>query len=333
MFITHALINNSNVYCSKLWGLTFAPANLCVVVVICALIMQKRWAFLFMLWLGHSNVSSLLPLSNTLFTLHPLILIWGSAQAARLSANQKQSVWPSLAALSLAIFLGGFWSLQELNWGGWWNWDVLELGSLVLWLLFVSFAHQKCARRRLLTNCATIGASALTCYSLNKSGIGTSIHSFVSSVTLKHNFLLIVASLFTLSFACRARLYLVLIAWLIVYMSFVATGALKLILLVSFFVYARPSRWQYAPHTVALALFMFTALFNRVNIIFTWSAQPYTRQCFLYYNPRFVYNNGEHVYLWSGGWRSKPRSTRGALFYSLSNRSPQGAVRCFSYKK
>lgn len=40
----------------------------------------------------------------------------------------------------LTFILGSWWAAQELNWGLWWNWDVVELNllQLVIWLTFFS---------------------------------------------------------------------------------------------------------------------------------------------------------------------------------------------------
>jgi len=36
----------------------------------------------------------------------------------------------TLFLVVLALLLGSLWSQEELNWGGWWNWDPIELGLL-----------------------------------------------------------------------------------------------------------------------------------------------------------------------------------------------------------
>ncbi len=42
-----------------------------------------------------------------------------------------------------AIFLGSHWAQQELNWGGWWNWDYVELIALVFFIMSIYFVHSK----------------------------------------------------------------------------------------------------------------------------------------------------------------------------------------------
>ena len=41
----------------------------------------------------------------------------------------------------MSIALGSLWAEQELNWGGWWSWDVIELVSLHYLFLFLFFSH------------------------------------------------------------------------------------------------------------------------------------------------------------------------------------------------
>ena len=41
----------------------------------------------------------------------------------------------------IAIFLGGWWAQQELNWGGWWNWDFIEYFNLFAFILVILLFH------------------------------------------------------------------------------------------------------------------------------------------------------------------------------------------------
>nr|QBI37914.1 YejR [Tetrahymena rostrata] len=40
-----------------------------------------------------------------------------------------------------AIFLGSWWAFQELNWGTWWNWDLVELINLYYFLIIIYIYH------------------------------------------------------------------------------------------------------------------------------------------------------------------------------------------------
>lgn len=41
----------------------------------------------------------------------------------------------------LALILGAWWAQQELNWGGWWNWDFVELILLIFFLKLLIMFH------------------------------------------------------------------------------------------------------------------------------------------------------------------------------------------------
>jgi len=41
----------------------------------------------------------------------------------------------------IGLFLGAWWSSQELNWGGWWNWDPVEFSGFILMLVFIINLH------------------------------------------------------------------------------------------------------------------------------------------------------------------------------------------------
>ena len=41
-----------------------------------------------------------------------------------------------------ALLLGSIWAQQELNWGGWWGWDLVEFGALFFFLFFIHECHK-----------------------------------------------------------------------------------------------------------------------------------------------------------------------------------------------
>lgn len=49
--------------------------------------------------------------------------------------------WFYFYSIFTAIFLGCFWSFQQLNWGGWWNWDLVELLSLIFFFTILYLIH------------------------------------------------------------------------------------------------------------------------------------------------------------------------------------------------
>ena len=47
----------------------------------------------------------------------------------------------SLWILSISLYLGGWWALQEGSWGGWWNWDSSEVFGLCLFYTITRGYH------------------------------------------------------------------------------------------------------------------------------------------------------------------------------------------------
>lgn len=41
-----------------------------------------------------------------------------------------------------ALILGALWAQQELNWGGWWSWDAVEVGCLYICIFAVQLQHR-----------------------------------------------------------------------------------------------------------------------------------------------------------------------------------------------
>lgn len=61
--------------------------------------------------------------------------------------NFKKKINKKIVLISyyslFAIFLGSYWAQQELNWGGWWNWDYVELIALIFFILVIFLIHNK----------------------------------------------------------------------------------------------------------------------------------------------------------------------------------------------
>lgn len=130
-------------------------------------------------------------LTNTMFLIHPVLLYFSLSSFLNSSLVGKGGARSVLALLVLlAMLLGGYWSLQELNWGGWWNWDVLECGIGFIFVFIALTLHSEkfvsLAYARARTGISAILALAYT--ALNKSGVATSIHSFVGSEFMRGHY-------------------------------------------------------------------------------------------------------------------------------------------------
>lgn len=98
-------------------------------------------------------VKPLSSLFNGVLFFHPplLYLAWGfSLVYLSLSLNtfkknswfeSDQFIFCYLNLVLIAAGLGGLWAQQELNWGGWWSWDLVELGTLLLVYIALNYLH------------------------------------------------------------------------------------------------------------------------------------------------------------------------------------------------
>ena len=90
--------------------------------------------------------------------------------------------------LTAGIFLGGWWSYEVLNWGGYWAWDPVENAALLPWLVTTAFVHSALVQRKrgmlqAWNFVLVIAAFALTILGtfLTRSGVIASVHSFTQS--------------------------------------------------------------------------------------------------------------------------------------------------------
>ncbi|MFN6118990.1 MAG: cytochrome c biogenesis protein CcsA [Actinomycetes bacterium] len=91
----------------------------------------------------------------------------------------------TVALLTAAMALGGFWSYLEQGWGGYWAWDPVENTSLAVWLAAIVGVHgavgdgrRARVMRRLPFVVALAGAAVA------RSGVVASVHSFAESAAI-----------------------------------------------------------------------------------------------------------------------------------------------------
>jgi len=122
----------------------------------------------------------------------PWAIALGALAAGRLdgawAAAARRWALASFAALSLGIWLGGYWAYIELGWGGFWAWDPVENASLMPWLTLAALVHSIAAERKRgalrATNMILAAATfLLAVYGtfLTRSGIIQSVHAFSKS--------------------------------------------------------------------------------------------------------------------------------------------------------
>ena len=88
-------------------------------------------------------IDEFIPFTNTLFTIHPplLIVLVNIILLGVFWVKQLAHLTTTLYLIIGVMGLGGAWAFQELSWGGWWNWDLIELGLAVLMLVIVFLVH------------------------------------------------------------------------------------------------------------------------------------------------------------------------------------------------
>lgn len=98
--------------------------------------------------------------------------------------------WALIAwvGLGAGLILGGRWAYEEIGWGGYWAWDPVENAAFMPWLTLTAYIHTIMVQERrgmlrfwnaaliMLTFCLSIFGTFLT-----RSGVLSSVHSFVSS--------------------------------------------------------------------------------------------------------------------------------------------------------
>jgi cytochrome c biogenesis factor len=130
-------------------------------------------------------------LQNGLLNIHPFLiyyiygcmtLMWYYSyryDTFRLMNFLGISVYFNITIIILnGVYLGALWASQELNWGGFWSWDPVELISLILLFIFVNKLHSS---TNYLFNKSTTILIVTFCliYLVIRLGAITSIHSFI----------------------------------------------------------------------------------------------------------------------------------------------------------
>ena len=127
------------------------------------------------------------------------------------------------------IILGALWAQQELNWGGWWSWDIIELGSL-FWIVFLITAmHFKYYNVNFIFTHNFFLVFFIFFYLGVRFSFFDSIHSFVSDNITDfkgYNYFYIILNLFLLGYFKNSipknfiyffvRIFLTLITFIVV---------------------------------------------------------------------------------------------------------------------
>lgn len=203
-FKSFLVMNFSNFFFNFLFfGYTLVVFNFClnlftpkVIVIFFFYYIENIYVLKPIIFFPSLEIGLNLNLINPLIVIHPLLLFTSIFFFYLIKFNNWLNVFcRNLSGLNffsplifvqqlllLTFFLGSWWAAQELNWGFWWNWDIVELSLLILVVNIVFFNHQILlipnnnvgGRFILFYNCAQ-----LVCYFLlTKIDIFSSVHSF-----------------------------------------------------------------------------------------------------------------------------------------------------------
>lgn len=73
-------------------------------------------------------------LFNVLAAIHPVIVLgcYSVIAYGYYACTPMNQYFILVVGLYCTLFLGGWWAFQEFTWGGWWNWDGVEVPLLLL---------------------------------------------------------------------------------------------------------------------------------------------------------------------------------------------------------
>ncbi len=114
-------------------------------------------------------------------------LVTGRSDARWLVSVRRWTL-VSWTALGVGMLLGAHWAYVEIGWGGYWAWDPVESAALMPWLAATAFLHSVMVQEKKgmlkVWNMVLVSAAfSLSLFGtfLTRSGVVTSVHSFVQS--------------------------------------------------------------------------------------------------------------------------------------------------------
>lgn len=141
---------------------------------------------------GSFKIKNIIALHNTLFIYHP-ILLYMCIIILFFDFFFKKTRFCFIMCMWFSFILGGYWSSQEFNWGGWWNWDSLEMGILLILLIISLLAHLKFNKYINFYFLQLTILLVINYWMLNKLGLTISIHSFIKNPNIyKYLYILLI---------------------------------------------------------------------------------------------------------------------------------------------
>jgi len=151
---------------------------------------------------------------NNLILIHPFILImyivyYTHTNFLSFKKNlffiQKYKTLIEFLYLINTILIGGWWAAQEVNWGGVWNWDPVELCLIFIFLkvlINLHFNNRKCLKYTLISIYVYIYLFLF----INRNSIVKSIHNF--NAFLFADYKIMVLIIFAIVITIKVTIYL-----------------------------------------------------------------------------------------------------------------------------
>ena len=127
-------------------------------------------------------------LNNGLLLIHPIVLYLSFVLFFLNATLRANTILHSWISSIFALYLGGWWAQQELNWGGWWNWDPIEYIALLLFASATLAIHlpKVQSNNGTLLKYQAITLLIVLSYCISRYDVLNSIHSFASVNSSKY---------------------------------------------------------------------------------------------------------------------------------------------------
>jgi hypothetical protein len=139
---------------------------------------------------GFLNIHPLLIYYSYSITLYIWFGIYFILKTHYFTKKQGAEEISLLWVVMIGILLGASWAAQELNWGGFWSWDPVELISLLILFILLGLFHVYGRAFFFYFKFAHVFKNVFLIYWILRGGAVSTIHSFVSP--LNNTFLVII---------------------------------------------------------------------------------------------------------------------------------------------
>lgn len=217
----------------------------------------------------NSNYKQIDLFNNSLFFIHPVFVLLLLFIATSLLFSIKKN---TMAYFIFFLFLGLFWSAQEVFWNGLWDWNILELSNLLSVYIICVITHFKNNKQ---VKSSVILILIYLIYFFNNYIDAKSVHSFFFIPVNVYSLNVVLLTLFIFFYKNPAYLLLFFLVF------FYKTANVLLLQNVFFF--------------NKFFVFFYFYFFKKISWCFFWLINPYSfiftnTSCFIY----FFFKNVKH---------------------------------------